>query len=414
MKGSNQKRYPFLLATVVLTAVALELVSFLFIRLYAAERYERLFSRDFRDYLSEVPDEKIERFRRYTYDPELGWDVFPGTLRTDTNTVGLEWTYSINEAGGRGPLPNEQPALLSAYGCSYTFGHEVDDDQTWPHYLSGLVDAPVLNFGVGTFGMDQAFLKLTRNFENDLRTPAVVYTVWSGNLPRLLNTYRPFFRPETGFKLGFKPAIVESGGGYRWLPNPLNRLRTRQDSFEALEKAKANDFWFQSRTISSRFPFVLRLVQLLGAILRGDHDRDNRLWEFPEATGRLAFLIDEFHRHSQQFRYLPILIFLPTAGELRGRMRGAPSPFAEFVSDVRTRYAGSNLVVVDLYDREFDEIGFNLEGRGSHPSPYGNQVVAAAIYEAIQPLLEELCPGKGVPFGAECPSSEPRPRVPPP
>lgn len=72
------------------------------------------------------------------------------------------------------------------YRDSYTFGHEVNNNETWEYYLSELTGTYVLNFGVGAYGSDQACLKLKRNIENGFKTPVVILTVWSWSINRLL------------------------------------------------------------------------------------------------------------------------------------------------------------------------------------------------------------------------------------
>jgi len=55
--------------------------------------------------------------------------------------------YTYNQLGFRGnrlPLTGKK---LMAVGCSHTEGIGVDDNQTWPHYLSELLNYSHINFG---------------------------------------------------------------------------------------------------------------------------------------------------------------------------------------------------------------------------------------------------------------------------
>ena len=55
--------------------------------------------------------------------------------------------YTYNQLGFRGnTLPLEGKKLM-AVGCSHTEGIGVDDNQTWPHYLSDLLNYSHVNFG---------------------------------------------------------------------------------------------------------------------------------------------------------------------------------------------------------------------------------------------------------------------------
>ena len=66
------------------------------------------------------------------------------TSGSDNTTHNL---YTYNELGFRGdslPLTGKK---LMAVGCSHTEGIGVNDDQTWPHYLSNLLNYSHINFG---------------------------------------------------------------------------------------------------------------------------------------------------------------------------------------------------------------------------------------------------------------------------
>lgn len=58
------------------------------------------------------------------------------------------------------PAPgNRRTPLILAVGDSFTFGDEVDDEQTWPAQLQRQTGARVLNAGVFAYGIDQAVLR---------------------------------------------------------------------------------------------------------------------------------------------------------------------------------------------------------------------------------------------------------------
>ena len=101
----------------------------------------------------------------------------------------------------------------------------------------------MLNYGVGGYGLDQALLKLRREFDHGLATPFVVLSM-GPDVTRLLSTYRAFYNINTGIPLGFKPMLLESANGYRWLPNPLAKLDSRAAIEAAFASAKVHDFWY--------------------------------------------------------------------------------------------------------------------------------------------------------------------------
>src|SRR5690606_25037038 len=67
---------------------------------------------------------------------------------------------TIDADGFRGngpPAPPGRPVL--AVGDSFTFGDQVDDDETWPAYLERILQRPVRNGGVFGYSLAQAVLR---------------------------------------------------------------------------------------------------------------------------------------------------------------------------------------------------------------------------------------------------------------
>ncbi len=93
------------------------------------------------------------------YDPLLGFVPQPGSRARPE----ARWHVNIDAQGLRengGPRPAGLPIL--AVGDSYTFGEEMEDDQTWPAFLERELHAPVLNAGVSAYGLDQIVLRAER------------------------------------------------------------------------------------------------------------------------------------------------------------------------------------------------------------------------------------------------------------
>jgi len=79
--------------------------------------------------------------------------------------------YTYNELGFRGdslPLVGKK---LMAVGCSHTEGISVNDDETWPHYLSTLLNYSHINFGFTGRSNDyisRCILTFTEEIQPDL------------------------------------------------------------------------------------------------------------------------------------------------------------------------------------------------------------------------------------------------------
>jgi len=107
----------------------------------------------------------------YLGDSLLGYKLKPGAVvrvnDTRDNSTIYDAVYSIDEYGRRfTPAAKKQPGKNSIlfFGCSFTFGEGVNDDQTLPYYAGEMLkDYTPVNFGVCGYGPQQMLLQL----END-------------------------------------------------------------------------------------------------------------------------------------------------------------------------------------------------------------------------------------------------------
>ncbi len=101
-------------------------------------------------------------------DPTLGWSLRPGVHAGPSHT-----TVTIGPAGDRRTHANPRPHArhhLAAFGDSFMFGYEVDDDQTLPARLAARLgeDWTVSNHAVTGYGHDQAAGTLDRQLDRQL------------------------------------------------------------------------------------------------------------------------------------------------------------------------------------------------------------------------------------------------------
>ncbi len=103
---------------------------------------------------------RVRGVGRMQHDPHLGWAPKVGRVADD-------WTSEVEASGlrstGRAVLSEARPIL--AIGDSFTFGDEVDDDETWVAHLEGRLNRRVLNGGVSAYGIDQAVLRAEQLLE---------------------------------------------------------------------------------------------------------------------------------------------------------------------------------------------------------------------------------------------------------
>lgn len=142
------------------------------------------------------------------FDPQLGWSYRPElstTVRFGENTVKV----CFDSRGIRVPEPDfnfdyNRPSILFI-GGSFTMGHGLPYEETFPGVLSGKARFPlqVVNLGVQAYGTDQSYLALQRHISS-FKTKFVVYTFINNHIFRNGNYDRRTLYPNAHF-LGTKP-----------------------------------------------------------------------------------------------------------------------------------------------------------------------------------------------------------------
>ncbi len=161
---------------------------------------------------------------------------------------------------------------------SYTAGSEVMDNETWPAQLEQRLGQPVLNAGVGGYGVDQVVLNAERLLPI-VKPRAVIVGIHEDSIQR--TTYKTFSTP--------KPYFIEEGGG--WVvknqpvpapegstPEPLyKRALARLVTAHLLFNRVAHDWWFSTggqrfeRTANDPGREVCFLLSRLQDRLRTEH-----------------------------------------------------------------------------------------------------------------------------------------------
>lgn len=138
------------------------------------------------------------------FDPLLGWRSKPnlrdrvafGNKILNTNSLGLRGDREYDRVTPAGTT------RILVLGDSFTFGDEVNDSETFCHYLSEMLpDAEVMNFGMHGYGHDQMLLlyrEVGRRYQPDVVVLAFVYSDIYRNLLRFRDYAKPRFVLEDG------------------------------------------------------------------------------------------------------------------------------------------------------------------------------------------------------------------------
>jgi len=144
-----------------------------------------------------ISAEKIEGFLRppphnqwAKFDPELGY-VPSDSIQRD-GIDGSHTVYRYGPAGERRVINYaERPCRVNTYGNSFTQCHQVSDGETWQEALAAHLGEPVRNFGVGGYGVFQAFARLRRMERTDVKTPFLIFNIYDNDHERTIMPLDP-------------------------------------------------------------------------------------------------------------------------------------------------------------------------------------------------------------------------------
>jgi hypothetical protein len=346
------------------------------------------------------------------FDPVVGY-----TLDNYMPRDGIDGCSTISTAqpsGIRTPHHyTEQACRINTYGNSFTQCHQVSDGETWQEYLAAHLGEPIRNFGMGGFGVYQAYRRMLRAEASELGAPYVILYIWGDDHCRSVMRCRhavtyPWWDSVQGLMFhGNFWAHVEmdlDSGAFmekeNLLPTPESLYRMTDGEFMA--DALKDDLMLQLYVAEIVDPTTLdldklrSLAEILGAEVldSSSHDRlaqtSHRLrnaYGFA-ATKFIVANAQDFCR--QQGKKLMVCMLCPTATqqllnnqprydqEIADHLAQEVTPFFDMNLVHQEDYRDFNLPVEDYMKRYF--IG--------HYSPAGNHFFTFAIKDTIVAWLD--------------------------
>jgi hypothetical protein len=195
-------------------------------------------------------------------NPVLGWAIKPNgfnrILKANSQGIRANKEYQLSPADGS--------IRIAAFGDSFVHCDGVKNEDTWEEQLSSLkAHLEVINFGVGGYGLDQAFLRYKT--EGRLYHPHIVLIGFmEENLNRLVNVFRPFYVPGLPFT---KPRFIVKNNQLILLTNPLKNLEDYNillnNPKSLLSKVGENDYHFKAEIKEGVLDFSpsIRILKIL-------------------------------------------------------------------------------------------------------------------------------------------------------
>jgi hypothetical protein len=360
-----------------------------------------------------LSEEGLRQFFDHGYDPELGWIRKPNTKKEEIGKFG-KTQYHIAPQGYRcNPGHEALPQKISFYGDSFMFARQVNDDETAQWYLSEETQTNVLNFSVGNYGLDQALLRLKREYPR-YKTDIVIMGVVPSTIVRVLSVWKHY--NEFGNTFGFKPRFVLEGDRLKLVKNFIDT----EDKFlryeEYLPEIRQYDYfyttkfqremikfpysisiiknasrnipliglvawytWVKQETKVQAFPAPMKIIMDVNLKLRYNLFTRNR-----DAVRLLEKLVAEFVQYAKDNDFSPVFVFMPQKDDMfMVKKKGGPyyQGFLDSISPI--------LHTIDLtphlIDRaDLDELYSDDNQYGGHFSKTGNEFVAHVMGNALR------------------------------
>ena len=402
---------PLSIALLLLSAwLAIEGIMWLLVRSFRPDFQWLITPRD------ETPDfapDLVEKYGRLSFDSELGWMRRAGTTGVEQTLTG-ESKFAIDADGARlNPDWTGKPSGVAVYGDSFAFCRLVNDDETWPHFLSAELQTNVRNFGVGNYGVDQALLRLKREIDQ-IEAQCVVMAVVPETIVRIHSYWKHYF--EYGNILAFKPRFRIERGALRHFPPAVRTLDGFRAYRERLAEIRALDEFYDSkfRWDLLRFPYALRLVTrarrllpILGwlvygratgaaqesrrrafAVVLADNARfTSRLLRRDDARELLRRLVAEFAQVCRSAGKEPLLMVIPQPVDLEAKSKGDRTAEEVFASLRDLLPVADMTGAMTLQPRHTMYVEGSL---GPHTSAHANLLIARELASVLRDAMGGL------------------------
>ncbi|MDH3975465.1 MAG: SGNH/GDSL hydrolase family protein [Deltaproteobacteria bacterium] len=376
------KQKIFWLILLLLTYVSIEALAFLSLSLLKKTRnidYEPLNITSLSDGQGALVKKHIDNSTvSVEFSPLLGWQMKRNfhSEKININSRGIRSFKAYDDN------PPEGVLRISTFGDSFTFGDEISDRDTWQWQLEKINPRlEVLNFGMGAYGLDQAFL---RYMNEGVRFKShIIFVGFIGeNIARSVSVFRPFYMPLTNAPLT-KPRFILKNSELELLENPFQQVEELRSLLESpeevLPRLGTNDFFYQTKYKKGTFDFLpsLRLLKIIDYEFLQEKFVTNGYYnESSEAFKVMSKILSKFNDKALANHSLPVFLIFPNRYDLVRFTREKTKIYEPMID----YFNANDYLYVDLMD------AFLRYGKGKymddffqpagHYSPLANRLVS--------------------------------------
>lgn len=370
------------IALIALFTVSIEATSYLILVGLKQNFYLPLALRD---------KDQIERMARAdailahnAFSRELGWEP-----RSD------------NPHGYRGEEKDTSVAAIAVFGDSFTLGYS-PIEESWPHLLETQLGRPVLNFGVGGYGVDQAYWRFQKRYLGELHTPYVALVIMSENIARNLSVYRGFYNRRANVAATKPRFYAADDGSVVLIENPLASKEELSKLADTgfLRAIGEKDYWyryFDAFDLNEMigFPYSYYFLKALPYYVCRFYNhriQENApykdLYSDENALKILRYIIEKFIQDAKSAGAFPIILFLPNWMDMNDVVhKNRPAAYAGFLEQVKAEYPATldgMAYFLPYFDRDEPISGFFQSRMDGHYNARGDEVVSQGFYRDLK------------------------------
>jgi hypothetical protein len=359
-------------------------------------------------YRPEFPIISYERLEKFTsWDNHLGWCNQANIKKRDSRDTRYlidnknSVFFTTDNFGGRISYSpsNGKPFKVSTFGDSFCMGREVEDNQTYQYILGKLLNIKVSNYGVGNYGLDQAILRLERDFDKD-PSNMVILGVTSGTVARMVSVYRHYL--EHGNVLAIKPRFeidlktqelmtidYPFKDKYQLLEyyHYKNFFRKHDEHYKSFKRNHPPFFSFYlfkkifEKFQKNSFKFNQKKMKVNGQLM---------LWF--RKTELLDATLKRYYSFSRNKSFDPILLIHHD----RQFLELLENKLEDWKKLLISLEKNTKVTIIDSYDflkdYDFNKLYVRKDGTGHH-SPYANQIIAEQLALRIKDIYKQMVKG---------------------
>ena len=347
------------------------------------------------------------------FDPITGYrlgNYMPRDGIDRSSTISTSWSNGMRTAHAY----VDKPCRINTYGNSFTLCHQVSDSETWQEYLAGHLGEPIRNFGMGGFGVYQAYRRMIREERTEHGAKYLIFYIWGDDHVRSLLRCRhaaiyPWWNDDGGrafhnnfwanIEMNLQTGQLEEHENLLPTPDSVYKMTDADWTVQALKDDLALNMMMYARGNVSDVD--MKAVRKLAEHLRFESSElanaqpprdviDQLLNRYAFAATKV--ILNKAKAFADQNNKKLLVVLFDPSRVMKPLVEGKPrydQTIVDFLREKEFRFFDMNLVHVEDYKQfkiPFDQ--YTKRYFIGHYSPAGNHFFAYAIRNTVIDWLE--------------------------